>query len=78
MAKNAVSVAHSTNETVIGHLVGPGDLVLHDALARPAPERAERVDARKRLARFASSVDGALRATQASTVAPGPCATNSS
>lgn len=24
---------HSTNETVIGHLVGPGDLVLHDALA---------------------------------------------
>jgi len=52
--------------------------VLHDALARPAPERAERVDALKRLARFASSVDGALRATQASTVAPGPCATNSS
>ena len=24
---------HATNETVIGHLVGPGDLVLHDALA---------------------------------------------
>ncbi len=24
---------HSTNETVIGHLVGPSDLVLHDALA---------------------------------------------
>ncbi len=24
---------HSTNESVIGHLVGPGDLVLHDALA---------------------------------------------
>ena len=24
---------HSTNETVIGHLLGPGDLVLHDALA---------------------------------------------
>jgi len=24
---------HSTNETVIGHLFGPGDLVLHDALA---------------------------------------------
>ncbi|MEN6405055.1 MAG: aminotransferase class I/II-fold pyridoxal phosphate-dependent enzyme [Thermoguttaceae bacterium] len=24
---------HSTNETVIGHLMGPGDLILHDALA---------------------------------------------
>ena len=24
---------HHTNETVIGHMVGPGDLVLHDALA---------------------------------------------
>jgi len=24
---------HSTNETVIGHLLGPGDLILHDALA---------------------------------------------
>jgi len=24
---------HSTNETVIGHLLGPGDLVLHDALS---------------------------------------------
>jgi len=24
---------HATNETVIGHMVGPGDLVLHDALA---------------------------------------------
>jgi 8-amino-7-oxononanoate synthase len=24
---------HSTNETVIGHMAGPGDLVLHDALA---------------------------------------------
>jgi 8-amino-7-oxononanoate synthase/acyl carrier protein len=24
---------HSTNETTIGHLVGPGDLILHDALA---------------------------------------------
>ena len=24
---------HATNETVIGHLFGPGDLVLHDALA---------------------------------------------
>jgi len=24
---------HATNETVIGHVVGPGDLVLHDALA---------------------------------------------
>jgi 7-keto-8-aminopelargonate synthetase-like enzyme len=24
---------HATNETVIGHLLGPGDLVLHDALA---------------------------------------------
>ncbi len=24
---------HSTNETTIGHLFGPGDLILHDALA---------------------------------------------
>jgi len=24
---------HATNETVIGHLTGPGDLILHDALA---------------------------------------------
>ncbi|GIW97790.1 MAG: hypothetical protein KatS3mg111_1123 [Pirellulaceae bacterium] len=24
---------HATNETTIGHLVGPGDLILHDALA---------------------------------------------
>jgi len=24
---------HSTNETTIGHLMGPGDLILHDALA---------------------------------------------
>jgi 8-amino-7-oxononanoate synthase len=24
---------HSTNETTIGHLLGPGDLILHDALA---------------------------------------------
>jgi 8-amino-7-oxononanoate synthase/acyl carrier protein len=24
---------HSTNETVIGHLVGPGDLIVHDALS---------------------------------------------
>jgi len=24
---------HATNETVIGHLVGPGDLILHDALS---------------------------------------------
>jgi acyl carrier protein len=24
---------HATNESVIGHLVGPGDLILHDALA---------------------------------------------
>ena len=24
---------HATNETVIGHLMGPGDLILHDALA---------------------------------------------
>jgi 8-amino-7-oxononanoate synthase/acyl carrier protein len=24
---------HSTNETTIGHLVGPGDLIVHDALA---------------------------------------------
>jgi len=24
---------HSTNETVIGHLLGPGDLILHDALS---------------------------------------------
>jgi 8-amino-7-oxononanoate synthase len=24
---------HSTNETVVGHLMGPGDLILHDALA---------------------------------------------
>ena len=24
---------HATNETTIGHLFGPGDLILHDALA---------------------------------------------
>ncbi|MEZ6077492.1 MAG: aminotransferase class I/II-fold pyridoxal phosphate-dependent enzyme [Pirellulaceae bacterium] len=24
---------HSTNETTVGHLVGPGDLILHDALS---------------------------------------------
>src|SRR5208282_5037485 len=24
---------HATNETVIGHLLGPGDLIVHDALA---------------------------------------------
>ena len=24
---------HATNETVIGHVIGPGDLILHDALA---------------------------------------------
>ena len=24
---------HSTNETTVGHLFGPGDLILHDALA---------------------------------------------
>jgi len=27
------AAGHSTNETVIGHLFGPGDLILHDALA---------------------------------------------
>ncbi|XZE51407.1 aminotransferase class I/II-fold pyridoxal phosphate-dependent enzyme [Planctomycetaceae bacterium SH139] len=32
---NAIALVggHSTNETVIGHLVGPGDLILHDALS---------------------------------------------
>jgi 8-amino-7-oxononanoate synthase len=29
----ALAGGHSTNETVIGHLFGPGDLILHDALA---------------------------------------------
>ena len=29
----ALSGGHATNETVIGHLFGPGDLILHDALA---------------------------------------------
>ena len=24
---------HATNETTIGHLVGPGDLIIHDSLA---------------------------------------------
>jgi 8-amino-7-oxononanoate synthase len=28
-----LSGGHATNETVIGHLFGPGDLILHDALA---------------------------------------------
>ena len=34
-AEDAIVFAagHSTNETVIGHLFGPGDLILHDALA---------------------------------------------
>ncbi len=34
-AEDAVTFVggHATNETVIGHVVGPGDLVLHDALA---------------------------------------------
>jgi 8-amino-7-oxononanoate synthase len=34
-AESAVTFVggHATNETVIGHVVGPGDLVLHDALA---------------------------------------------
>jgi 8-amino-7-oxononanoate synthase/acyl carrier protein len=34
-AQDAVTFVggHATNETVIGHVVGPGDLVLHDALA---------------------------------------------
>ncbi len=29
----AISSGHATNESVIGHLFGPGDLILHDALA---------------------------------------------
>lgn len=29
----ALPSGHATNETVIGHLFGPGDLILHDALA---------------------------------------------
>jgi len=29
----ALPSGHGTNETVIGHLFGPGDLILHDALA---------------------------------------------
>ncbi len=29
----ALTSGHATNETVIGHLFGPGDLILHDALA---------------------------------------------
>ena len=29
----ALSSGHATNESVIGHLFGPGDLILHDALA---------------------------------------------
>jgi 7-keto-8-aminopelargonate synthetase-like enzyme/acyl-CoA synthetase (AMP-forming)/AMP-acid ligase II/acyl carrier protein len=29
----ALCGGHATNETVIGHLLGPGDLILHDALA---------------------------------------------
>ncbi len=29
----ALAGGHATNETVIGHLFGPGDLILHDALA---------------------------------------------
>jgi len=34
-AEDAVTFVggHATNETVIGHVVGPGDLILHDALA---------------------------------------------
>jgi 8-amino-7-oxononanoate synthase len=34
-AEDAIVFAagHATNETVIGHLFGPGDLILHDALA---------------------------------------------
>lgn len=34
-AEDAVTFVggHATNETVIGHVVGPGDLVLHDSLA---------------------------------------------
>ena len=34
-AEDAVTMVggHATNETVIGHVVGPGDLVLHDAFA---------------------------------------------
>ena len=34
-AEDAVTLVggHATNETVIGHVVGPGDLVLHDAFA---------------------------------------------
>jgi len=39
--------------------------VLHDALARPAPERAERVDALKRLARFTGSAEGFVHASDA-------------
>lgn len=39
--------------------------VLHDALARPAPERSERLDALKRLAHFASSTDPLLRTSAA-------------
>lgn len=44
--------------------------VLHDALGRPGPERAERVGALKRLARFASSAEGVLCASEAPSASP--------
>lgn len=40
---------HATNESVIGHLVGPGDLIIHDALAHNSiVEGAELSGARRR------------------------------
>ena len=34
---------HSTNETTVGHLFGPGDLILHDALAHNIDVTADEV-----------------------------------
>jgi 8-amino-7-oxononanoate synthase len=41
---------HATNESVVGHLVGPGDLILHDALAHNSLLQGARLSGARRRA----------------------------
>jgi len=57
----AMVSGHATNVAVIGHLLGPEDLVLHDALAHDCIVAGARLSGARRLA-FAHNDPGALEA----------------
>ena len=61
---------HATNVTVIGHLLGPRDLVLHDALIHNSVVEGARLSGARRVAFPHNDADASWRPNVAATAAP--------